>query len=127
MQRLASPTLTLGAHGSTPADVGFAKKLVPYKVTRVPGLCSASSADAVQHVLYRWEALSKTRKLHQVPARPKLLQENSLQRKCFEAINFVKLQSNHFTKQIPKLVFLQKGTHQWQQHYKENLSVELLL
>ena len=26
-----------------------------------------------------------------VPSRPKLLQKNSLQRKCFEAINFVKI------------------------------------
>ena len=35
------------------------------------------------------------------------------QTKCFGAINFVKLQKNHFTKQILWPVSLQKGTRQW--------------
>ena len=38
-----------------------------------------------------------------------------------------KIQKNYFTKQIPWLVLLQKATRQWQQHYKENLLVELFL
>ena len=57
-----------------------------------------------------------------VPWRPKSLQNNSLQSKCFSAINFVKITKEPLYK-ANFLAFL--GTHQWQQHYKENLLVEL--
>ena len=47
---------------------------------------------------------------------------------CFGTINFVKITSNLFTKQIPSHALLQKtGTNQWQQHYKENYLVEYFL
>ena len=39
----------------------------------------------------------------------KTMKKKLLQRKCFGAINFVKLQKNHFTKQIPWPVLLKKG------------------
>ena len=39
----------------------------------------------------------------------------------------MKLQKNHFTNQFPWPVFLQKGTRQWQQHYKDNFLVNLFL
>ena len=45
----------------------------------------------------------------------------------FGAINYVIITKNHFTKQNSLACFLAKGTRQWQQHYKENLLVELCL
>ena len=36
-------------------------------------------------------------------------------------------QNNLFTKGVPSHVLRQTGTNQWQQHYKENVLVELLL
>ena len=62
-----------------------------------------------------------------IPSRPKLLQENSLQRKSFEAINFVNITKQSLYKTNSLARFLVKGTHQWQQHYKENRLVELFL
>ena len=47
---------------------------------------------------------------------------------CSGKIYFMyKLQNSLFTKQIPSHVLLQTGTNQWQQHYKENVLVELTL
>ena len=44
----------------------------------------------------------------QIPSRPKLLQKNSLQRKCFEAINFVKITKQSLYKTNSLACFLAK-------------------
>ena len=39
----------------------------------------------------------------------------------------LKIQNNHYTKQIPSHVLLQTGTNQWQQHCEESALVELFI
>ena len=45
--------------------------------------------------------------------------------KCFRAINFVIITKEPLSKANSLVCFLAKRDHQWQQHYKENLLVEL--
>ena len=60
-----------------------------------------------------------------VPSRPTSLQYILFNKNVLAQLLFKKLQNHLFTKQIPSHVILQTGTNQWQQHYKENVLVEL--
>ena len=59
--------------------------------------------------------------------RGQIITKKSLQWKCFGAINFVKITKESLYKANSLACFVAKGTRQWQQHYKENLLVELFL
>ena len=56
-----------------------------------------------------------------------LYKKTLYKRKSFEAVNFVKITKQSLYKTNSPSCFLQKGTHQWQQHCKENHLLELFL
>ena len=60
------------------------------------------------------------------PIAAKFITKKLFTKKCFGAINFVKITKESLYK-ANSLACLQKGTREWQQHYKENLLVEFIL
>ena len=98
-----------------------------YRIALIEELISITETDLwefqqkISHYRYRFSLK------FQFTIAAKIITKKTLYKEKIEAINFIKITNSRFTKQIAWLVFLQKGTHQWQQHYKENLLVELFL
>ena len=66
-------------------------------------------SSVIQRITWKsvWELFSWKASFH-LPSRPKLLQKNSLQRKCFGAINFVKITKESLYKANSLACFLAK-------------------